>query len=47
VLARGLADFAAHDGAAKVRAHAAQFTWEKAGAQYLALYRSLLGATVR
>ena len=41
VLERGMADFAANDGPARVRAHASQFTWEKAGAAYLALYRSL------
>ena len=41
VLAQGLADFAAHDGAAKARARASQFTWEKSAAAYLALYRSL------
>ena len=44
VLAHGLADFAANGGAAKARAHASQFTWEKAAAAYLALYRSLAGA---
>ena len=42
VLERGLADFAANKGEAKVRAHASQFTWEKAGAAYLELYRSCL-----
>ena len=42
VLEQGLADFA-DGGAAKVRAHAAQFTWAKAGAAYLDLYRNLAG----
>ena len=44
VFAAGMADFAANEGAAKALQHAAQFTWEKSAAQYLALYRSLLGA---
>jgi len=42
VLEAGLADFAANGGADKVRSRAAEFTWEKAGAEYLALYRSCL-----
>ncbi|MDL2357214.1 MAG: glycosyltransferase family 1 protein [Pseudomonadota bacterium] len=42
VLERGLAHFA-DGGAARVRSHAAQFTWAKAGAAYLDLYRSCLG----
>jgi len=42
VLERGLADFAVSDGPARVRRHAAGFSWEKAAAGYLALYRSLL-----
>ena len=41
VLADGLAHFA-DGGAERVRRHASQFTWEKAGAAYLALYRSCL-----
>lgn len=48
VLEAGLAHFA-DGGAERVRSHAAQFTWEKAGAAYLALYRSCLppnGATL-
>jgi glycosyltransferase involved in cell wall biosynthesis len=44
VLERGLAHFAANDGPDKVRRHAAQFTWEKAAAAYLDLYRSCLAA---
>ena len=40
VLEQGLADFA-NGGADKVRAHAAQYTWAKAGAAYLDLYRDL------
>jgi glycosyltransferase involved in cell wall biosynthesis len=42
VLERGLAHFAAHDGAAAVRRRASTFTWEQTGAEYLALYRSCL-----
>jgi len=42
VLAQGLADFAVTDGPDRVRRHAAGFSWEKAAAGYLALYRSLL-----
>ena len=45
VLERGLRDFAANGGAERVRAHARQFTWEKAAAAYLDLYRSLLRPT--
>ncbi|WP_426102939.1 glycosyltransferase family 4 protein [Massilia sp. TSP1-1-2] len=41
VLEHGLLDFAASGGADRVRAHASQFTWEKAAAAYLALYRTL------
>jgi glycosyltransferase involved in cell wall biosynthesis len=44
VLEQGLADFSSSDGAARVRSHAAQFTWAKAGAAYLDLYRSLARA---
>jgi glycosyltransferase involved in cell wall biosynthesis len=40
VLEQGLADFAT-GGADKVRAHAARFTWAKAGAAYLDLYRGV------
>jgi glycosyltransferase involved in cell wall biosynthesis len=50
VLERGLADFAADGGADRVRKHASQFTWEKAAAAYLALYRQCLtgaGATLQ
>ncbi|MES2320610.1 MAG: glycosyltransferase family 1 protein [Pseudomonadota bacterium] len=42
VLERGLVHFSANHGADVVRHHASQFTWEKAGAAYLALYRSCL-----
>jgi glycosyltransferase involved in cell wall biosynthesis len=42
VLERGLADFAANDGAAAVRRRASMFTWEQTAAEYLALYRSCL-----
>jgi glycosyltransferase involved in cell wall biosynthesis len=42
VLERGLAHFAAHDGAGAVRRRASMFTWEQTGAAYLALYRSCL-----
>ncbi len=42
VFAAGMASFAAGDGAQRVRAHAAQFTWEKSAAAYLALYRECL-----
>jgi glycosyltransferase involved in cell wall biosynthesis len=38
---RGMDDFA-QDGPARVRRHAAQFTWERAAAAYLALYRRCL-----
>ena len=41
VLEAGLAHFA-DGGAARVRSHASQFTWAKAGAAYLDLYRSCL-----
>ncbi|WP_426113759.1 glycosyltransferase family 4 protein [Massilia sp. PWRC2] len=41
VFERGLADFA-DGGAERVRRHAAQFTWERAAAAYLALYRRCL-----
>jgi glycosyltransferase involved in cell wall biosynthesis len=37
----GLRDFAAGDGPARVRAHASRFTWEKAAAAYLDVYRAL------
>jgi len=42
VLAGGMARFAAEDGARRARARAAQFTWEKAAAAYLDLYRQVL-----
>lgn len=42
VFANGMAHFKDHGGVAMVRRHAGQFTWEKAGAEYLALYRSCL-----
>jgi glycosyltransferase involved in cell wall biosynthesis len=41
VLADGLAHFQRHQRADALRAHASNFTWEKAGAAYLALYQSL------
>lgn len=44
VLERGMLDFAATGGPERVRAHASQFTWEKAAAAYLALFRSLAAA---
>jgi glycosyltransferase involved in cell wall biosynthesis len=44
VLERGLAHFAANHGPDTARHHASQFTWEKAAAAYLALYRSCLQA---
>ncbi len=44
VLAAGLARFASEDGARRARAHALRFTWEKAAASYLALYRECLAA---
>ena len=43
VLEEGLAHFA-DGGAERVRRHASTFTWEKAGAAYLDLYRRCLGA---
>jgi glycosyltransferase involved in cell wall biosynthesis len=42
VLKNGLARFAREDGARRVRAHASRFSWEKAGAAYLDLYRQVL-----
>ena len=42
VLERGLAHFAGARGAERARNRAAQFTWEKAGAAYLALYRACI-----
>jgi glycosyltransferase involved in cell wall biosynthesis len=42
VLEQGLAGFEAGDGARRVRARAAAFSWEKAGAAYLDLYRDCL-----
>ena len=39
--AQGMAAFAIGDGPARVRAHAAGFSWERAAAGYLALYRTL------
>lgn len=44
VFEAGMADFAAHGGVGKVRANAARFSWERAGAEYLALYRSVIAA---
>jgi glycosyltransferase involved in cell wall biosynthesis len=44
VVERGLARHAAEPGRAyAVRAHAAQFSWDRAGAAYAALYAELLG----
>ncbi|MGI4718839.1 MAG: glycosyltransferase family 4 protein [Janthinobacterium lividum] len=43
VLADGLARFAREDGAARVRLHAGRFSWERAGAAYLDVYRQVLG----
>jgi glycosyltransferase involved in cell wall biosynthesis len=43
VFAAGMARFAAEDGAQRGRAHAQRFTWEKAAAAYLGLYRECLG----
>jgi glycosyltransferase involved in cell wall biosynthesis len=40
-LADGLAHFERHQRAGEMRRHAAQFSWEKAGAAYLALYQEL------
>lgn len=42
VFKNGMAHFKANDGVAMVRRHAAKFSWEKAGAEYLALFRSCL-----
>lgn len=42
VLREGLARFDREDGAARVRRHANRFSWEKAGAAYLDLYRQVL-----
>lgn len=42
VLEHGLADFYEHGGAARVRRHAARFTWERAAGAYLDLYRRCL-----
>lgn len=44
VFEEGMADFAANGGLARVRENAARFTWARAGAEYLELYRSVLGA---
>lgn len=41
VLEAGLAHFA-DGGAERVRTHASKFTWAKAGAAYLALYRNCM-----
>ena len=43
VFAKGMRDFA-NGGAERVKANAARFTWHRAGAEYLALYRSVLDA---
>ncbi|MFN8897583.1 MAG: glycosyltransferase family 1 protein, partial [Pseudomonadota bacterium] len=41
---RGLARWRTEPGRAEaIRAHAARFDWDRAGAAYLALYRRLLG----
>ncbi|MGX9217567.1 glycosyltransferase family 4 protein [Massilia varians] len=42
VLNKGLARFAREDGARRAREHASRFSWEKAGAAYLDLYRQVL-----
>lgn len=42
VVEHGLARFADPDRARKVRAHAAQFDWDRAAEAYLSLYRNLL-----
>lgn len=42
VLEQGLQEFAAHNGADKVRLHAARFSWANAGRDYLALYRTII-----
>lgn len=42
VLENGLARFAREDGARRAREHARRFSWEKAGAAYLDLYRQVL-----
>lgn len=42
VFERGLADFRDRDGASRVRAHAAGFSWARAAAAYLDLYRRCL-----
>ncbi|KFI06344.1 glycosyltransferase family 1 protein [Massilia sp. BSC265] len=43
VLKDGLARFAREEGAQRARKHASRFSWEKAGAAYLDLYRQVLG----
>ncbi|MBK7459102.1 MAG: glycosyltransferase family 4 protein [Betaproteobacteria bacterium] len=43
VVERGLARYQAPGRADAIRAHAAQFDWDRAAAAYLALYRRLLG----
>jgi glycosyltransferase involved in cell wall biosynthesis len=42
VLAEGMARFEREDGAGRARRHASRFSWEKAGAAYLELYREVL-----
>lgn len=42
VLEDGLARFASEEGAQRARDHASRFSWEKAGAAYLDLYRQVL-----
>ncbi|MEW6761994.1 MAG: glycosyltransferase family 1 protein [Pseudomonadota bacterium] len=42
VLAQGMARFEREHGAERARQHASRFSWEKAGAAYLALYRQVL-----
>ena len=43
VFAAGMARFDREDGAQRGRAHARRFTWERAAAAYLGLYRECLG----
>lgn len=42
VLENGLVRFAREDGARRAREHASRYSWEKAGAAYLDLYRQVL-----
>jgi hypothetical protein len=43
VVEQGLARYGESGRADAIRAHAAQFDWDRAAAAYLALYRRLLG----